>query len=128
MAARRNLQHSALVRDRIKTSQLVNRLTEHALGTIEMSPTQVQATGILLRKVLPDLKAIELSGPAGGPLQVEDARKRNLDLIDGVAARGIAGRAAGAAEPGATASGSEPAGPGGTAELPMGLAELVGEV
>lgn len=50
------------VRDRIRTSMLVNRLTNHALGKVKMEPSQVRAIEILLRKTLPDLQATQLSG------------------------------------------------------------------
>ena len=42
------------VRARIQVAKLIDRLENHALGEIEMSPTQVQAATILLRKVVPD--------------------------------------------------------------------------
>jgi hypothetical protein len=38
MAARKQLWHPQIVRDRIRTSQLVNRLTDHVLGKVEMTP------------------------------------------------------------------------------------------
>jgi hypothetical protein len=44
----------------IKTSQLINRLTDHAHGKVELQPTQVKAIEILLRKSLPDLSSIEM--------------------------------------------------------------------
>ncbi len=50
------------VRERIRTSMLVNRLTDHALGKVKMVPSQVKAIEILLRKTLPDLQSRELSG------------------------------------------------------------------
>lgn len=37
---------------------LVNRLTDHVVGKVEMSPTQVRAAEVLLRKTLPDLSAV----------------------------------------------------------------------
>ena len=49
------------VSERIKTSMIVERLQECALGEIEMTATQLQAARILLNKVLPDLKAIEVA-------------------------------------------------------------------
>jgi hypothetical protein len=49
----------AQVRDRIQTSMLINRLTGHAEGNVDLQPTQVKAIEILLRKTLPDLQAIE---------------------------------------------------------------------
>jgi hypothetical protein len=36
---------------------LLNRLQNHVLGRLEMSKTQIQAAGILLRKTLPDMVA-----------------------------------------------------------------------
>jgi len=62
MAARKNLTHDAKTRERIKSSQLINALVKHALGECEMSNTQVRAAEILLRKTIPDLSAIEMSG------------------------------------------------------------------
>jgi len=59
------------VRDRIKTSMLINRLTGHAEGTVDLQPTQVKAIEILLRKTLPDLQAIE--GNLSVTLRQEDA-------------------------------------------------------
>jgi hypothetical protein len=57
-------------RDRIDAAMLLKRLTEHVVGTTEMSPSQISAAKILLNKVAPDLKAIELTGADGGPVQV----------------------------------------------------------
>lgn len=49
-------------RDKIKVGVILNRLQNHILGKVKMTPTQVQAANILLKKVIPDLKAIEHSG------------------------------------------------------------------
>jgi hypothetical protein len=71
MAARLNPRHSEMVRSKIQASQLVNRLTDHALGNVEMTATQVQAAKILLDKTLSNApQQTELSGPEGGPLQI----------------------------------------------------------
>ena len=53
--------HQDDVRSKIQTSQLLNRLTDHALGKVDLSPTQVRAIEILIKKTLPDLQAISLS-------------------------------------------------------------------
>lgn len=66
--------HQEDVRAKIQASQLVNRLTDHALGTVELSPTQVQAIKILLGKTLPDLQSVELSGNPDHPLVTEVRR------------------------------------------------------
>lgn len=51
-------------REKIQASQLLNRLRDHAMDgeKVKMTATQVKAAEILLRKVIPDLKAIEHSG------------------------------------------------------------------
>lgn len=62
MAARiRKIQHDEGTRLKIKTSQLINRLTDHALGKLDLSPTQVRSIEVLLRKTLPDLSATEMT-------------------------------------------------------------------
>jgi len=70
MAARiRKIRHDQETRAKIKTSQLVNRLTGHVLGEVEMVPSQVTAALGLLRKTLPDLQTTTLQGDSdGGPV------------------------------------------------------------
>jgi len=65
-----NKLHQADVREKIKSSQLINRLTDHALGDLELSNTQVRAIEILLKKSIPDLSAVEHKGDDGGPLSI----------------------------------------------------------
>lgn len=68
MAARLNPRNQQSVRDKIQATQLVNRLTDHALGKINLEPTQVRAIEILLKKSVPDLQSIEHTGEGGGPV------------------------------------------------------------
>lgn len=70
MAARRNLQQDANTRAKIQTSQLINRLNDNANGKIEMTNSQVKSAEILLRKTLPDLSAVTLSGDKDNPLEI----------------------------------------------------------
>lgn len=61
MAARtRRIALAEDTRLKIKAAMLINRLTNHATGDIELSATQVRAIEVLLKKVLPDLQAIEV--------------------------------------------------------------------
>lgn len=63
MAARKlRPRHTDEIRQKIQTSQLVNRLTDHALGSVEMSSTQIRAAEILLSKSLGDAPKI-VEGP-----------------------------------------------------------------
>lgn len=73
--------HQDDVRSKIQTSQLINRLTDHALGIIELSPTQVRAIEILIKKTLPDLSAVELTGDSENP--VEFVNRIELVPLDG---------------------------------------------
>ena len=57
MAARDRTWTPEKVRQKIRTSMLINRLQNHVLGRIEMSKTQIAAAGILIKKVLPDMVA-----------------------------------------------------------------------
>ena len=56
MAARKRLRLALKTRERIRTSMLINRLQDHVFGRCEMTPTQVKAASVVLRKTLPDLK------------------------------------------------------------------------
>lgn len=56
-------------RGKIQSSSILNALIEHVEGKREMSSTQVTAGLGLLKKALPDLQAVELSGPEGGPIE-----------------------------------------------------------
>lgn len=68
MAARLNKRHQDMVREKIRASQLINRLENHIIPnpetneTVEMTATQVTAALGLLKKAVPDLKATEHSG------------------------------------------------------------------
>jgi len=65
MAVRLNKRHQASVISKIQTSQLINRLQDHAHGKVDLVTTQVKAIEILLRKTVPDLKQTEHSGEIG---------------------------------------------------------------
>lgn len=62
--------HDAKTKRLIAASQLINRLISHANGELEMTATQINAAKIVINKAIPDLKAIEHSGPQGAVLQV----------------------------------------------------------
>ena len=80
MAARLRKTHQDDVRMKIQASQLVNRLTDHALGEVELSSTQVRAIEILLRKSIPDLTSVEMTGADGGPLVMAVAQMTDDQL------------------------------------------------
>lgn len=60
MAARKKIRHDENTRMKIQAAALINRLTNHALGDLELSSTQVRAIEVLLRKILPDLTDVKM--------------------------------------------------------------------
>lgn len=66
-------------RDKIRNSNILNALIEHAEGAREMSSTQVSAGLGLLKKVLPDQTATSISDDDGGPLTIELIRRVIVD-------------------------------------------------
>ena len=59
-------------RVKIQNSNILNALIEHVEGIRNMSSTQVSAGVALLKKVLPDLQVVELTGKDGGPIETVD--------------------------------------------------------
>ena len=73
MAARTNKPlHNDRTKERIRASQLLNRLNSFANGEIEMSNAQVNAARVVIGKIIPDLKAVELTGKDGGEIQTRN--------------------------------------------------------
>lgn len=71
MAARLNKLHSAEVRAKIQASQLINVLQAHALtGEGEIPMSRMKAIEILLRKSVPDLSAVTVTGDEENPVHV----------------------------------------------------------
>ena len=78
MARRLNPKHDAHTREKIQTSQLVNRLNSFGLSgvdpktkkPIEMSREQITVALGLLKKTLPDLSSVELSGDETNPVNL----------------------------------------------------------
>ena len=78
MAARLNPEWDARTRLKIQTSQIINQLQAFILGgtdsngkIVNLSPAQVTAATTLLKKSLPDLSAVTLTGADGGAVQHE---------------------------------------------------------
>jgi hypothetical protein len=81
MAARkRRINHDPKTIEKIRSSQLINALIDHALGKNDMQSTQVTAALGLIKKVMPDLAAVqqEISGPDGNPIET----KWTVEVVD----------------------------------------------
>ena len=71
--------HQDDIRKKIQASQLINVLQDHALtGKGEITPTRMKAIEILLRKSIPDLSSVEISGDAENPLNMIQQININL--------------------------------------------------
>ena len=78
MAIRKHLSHDAKTRDKIRTSQLINRLEKFILSEndesngskVELSPAQVTAALGLIKKTLPDLASLSLDAKVEGKMSI----------------------------------------------------------
>lgn len=57
------------MRRRIKATLLLKALEDHVLSGAEMKASQIRAAETLLRKVVPDLSAVQVTGEDGGAVQ-----------------------------------------------------------
>ncbi len=64
-------------RVKIKNSNILNALIEHAEGRRDMTSTQVTAGIALLKKCLPDLQSISHTGENGGPVEIVTKAQRD---------------------------------------------------
>lgn len=58
----RKIRHDEETRAKIQVTQLVNRLTKHALGLVDMPASAVRAAETLLDRRLPRMAQVEHSG------------------------------------------------------------------
>ena len=72
MAARIRKHHQDEIRTKIQASQLINVLQKHALtGEGEMPASRMKAIEILLKKSVPDITSVELTGDEERPVRLE---------------------------------------------------------
>ena len=79
MAARLNNRHQDMVREKIRASQLVNRLENHVFGEVDLSSSQVTAALGLLKKCVPDLKSSDDTLTVEGEIGVRQVVKEYAD-------------------------------------------------
>ena len=63
-AAQLGTVYQEKLRMKIKSGQILDRLVKHISGEVEMTPSQVTAATVLLRKVMPDLASTEIKQDA----------------------------------------------------------------
>ncbi len=74
-----NKLHQNDVRAKIQASHLLNILHDCANGVEELKPDRMKAIEILLRKSLPDLSAVEISGNEDNPLLISTIKRVIVD-------------------------------------------------
>ncbi len=60
MVTRKNLTQLPRTREKIRASMLMNRLVNQGVGKCDMTTSQVHASQLVLRKILPDLKPVKV--------------------------------------------------------------------
>lgn len=70
MAARLNRKHSAEVREKIRSSVIIDRFQKHFMGELELSMTQIKVGDSLLDRSVPKLSNIQHSGDKDHPIEV----------------------------------------------------------
>lgn len=58
-----------MVRTKIQAIKLIDLLEKHALGTIDLNASRIKAIEILLKKTVPDLQSVELTGDSEKPIE-----------------------------------------------------------
>ena len=79
--------HADRYRAMIQTGRIIKRLQEVGCGTVEASPTSIQACIALLRKTLPDLQSTEIKSTGAtttliitGVVRAEDLERSSPSL------------------------------------------------
>ena len=80
---------SDMTRRKIQTSMLLKRLTDHVLGVVDLTATQVRAAEILINRTLPNLSAVDITGQ----IERTDTREMTDAELSAIAAAGREGTA-----------------------------------
>jgi len=68
ITAKLNPRHQQLIRDKINAALLIDKLQQCALEGLELTSQQMKAIEILLKKSVPDLQSVEMTGNAEAPM------------------------------------------------------------
>lgn len=68
ITAKLNPRHQQLIRDKIQAGLLIEKLQRCALEGLELTSQQMKAIEILLKKSVPDLQSIEMTGDNDAPV------------------------------------------------------------
>lgn len=76
-------KHTPFTVEKIRTTQLLNRAHDIALGDKDCSPSQARLLCALLGKVAPDQKSVEHSAPEGQKAEIKIVTGIDRDGTDG---------------------------------------------
>jgi hypothetical protein len=79
MAARISKTLTEEWKQKIQASNLITHLGKCAVGEIEMTSQQIKAAEILLKKVMPDLKSVDMAGEINGNLAINTITRRIIN-------------------------------------------------
>ena len=65
------LRHAEQTRRAIQATKLVQRLQDCAMGKLDLTKEQIRSIEILLKKTLPDLSSVELTGDSDNPVKFQ---------------------------------------------------------
>lgn len=68
-------------KEKIKTSVIVDRLSRHIDGTLELSNSQIRAADILLKKMIPDMARTEFTGKDGAAIETKSITKTDAEIL-----------------------------------------------
>lgn len=103
MAARKHLSHLERTREKIQASMLINRLTNFVKGEVELNAAQVTAALGLIKKVIPDLSAVDVAMNAQVTIADYDLDRLNDRELDAIETALAKAAIAGGSESGAIA-------------------------
>lgn len=65
------------IREKIRAAVILERLERNALGELDppMTKDQIKSAETVLKKVIPDLSSVTLSGDSDSPLQITQIRR-----------------------------------------------------
>ena len=79
---RLNLEQTTRCRAMIKTDHLLKRVQDYILtekDDTNMTQTRLRAIEVLLRKTLPDISAVQISGDSDNPLTLQTSHRAIID-------------------------------------------------
>lgn len=69
-------------KDKIRASQIMNKLYSCVDGKTELTAQQIKAADILLKKIIPDLGRQEIANPPGEAFKTQNLSESDKEIIN----------------------------------------------